>query len=124
MAHPGIDDRADAFLHDVVVFTGTIIPVPGTRRVIEQVVAAAGSISANRQEATSASSKKEFIRFNEIALRSAKECAVWLKACHAGKWGQQHACERLLDEANQIARILGAIVVSAKRGGSDNSRSH
>lgn len=111
----GIDERAAGFLHDVVTFIGTIAPVPGTRRVIEQLVAAAGSTNANRQEATSASSKKEFIRFNEIALRSAKESLVWLRACQAGGWGEPITCGRLLDEGQQITRILAAIVISAKR---------
>jgi four helix bundle protein len=64
MVQSGIDERAESFLRDVVIFIGTIDPVPGTRGVIEQLVGAAGSTSANRQEATSASSKKEFIRFN------------------------------------------------------------
>lgn len=100
----------------MIRFVVTIRPVPGTRRVIDQVVAAAGSVGANRQEATSASSKREFIRFNELALRSAKETVVWLRACESGQWGNQRACELLLDEAQQLARILGAIVVSAKGG--------
>ena len=115
MKEHGIDERAAIFQHDVIVFIATIAPVPGTRRVIEKLVASAGSVNANRQEATGASSKREFIRFNEIALRSAKESGVWLRACASGKWGLQSSCERLLDEAQQITRILAAIVISAKR---------
>jgi hypothetical protein len=76
MQQPRIDERMELFVHDVVIFVGTVAPVPGTRRV---------------------------------------------KACTAGAWGQQARCERLLDEANQIARILAAIVISAKHGGSPDS---
>jgi four helix bundle protein len=113
----GVDERAEAFLRDVVVYIATILPVPGTRRVIEQLVAAAGSVAANRQEACAASSKRELIRYNEIALRSAKESVVWLGACRAGTWGRLSECERLHDEAGQLARILAAIVISAKGRG-------
>jgi four helix bundle protein len=78
-------------------------------------VGASGSIAANREEATSASSRKEFIRFNEIALRSAKESALWLRACQATGIGDSRLSATLLDEAGQLARILGAIVVRSKR---------
>jgi four helix bundle protein len=111
----GIDERASAFFEDVIRFTQTIPSAPGTLRLIEQLVQTSGSIAANRQEATSASSKKEFIRFNKIALRSAKETTVWLRGCRAGEWGDQEECRRLLDESQQITRILAAIVIKAQR---------
>ncbi|MSO81966.1 MAG: four helix bundle protein [Acidobacteria bacterium] len=64
-----IDERALAFLCDVIRFVRTVRPEPGVRRLIDQLVASTGSIAANRQEAMSASSRREFIRFNEIVLR-------------------------------------------------------
>jgi four helix bundle protein len=73
----GIDERAFDFFCGVIRFVRTIQPEPGVRRLADQMVAAAGSIAANREEATSGSSRKEFIRYNEIALRSAKESVVW-----------------------------------------------
>jgi four helix bundle protein len=109
-----IDSRADRFSQDVVRFVGTIIPAPGNHRTMEQLVQSSGLVSANRQEAVSASSRREFIRCNEIALRSAKESGVWLRQCHAGDWGNARMRERLLDEAGQLARILGKTVVTSK----------
>jgi four helix bundle protein len=109
-----IDSRADRFSTDVVLFVSTILPAPGNHRTMEQLVQSSGSISANRQEAVSSSSRKEFIRYNEIALRSAKESGVWLRQCQAGNWGHAVMRERLIDEAGQLARILGKIVVTSK----------
>lgn len=109
-AAPGIDERSVCFYRDVIGFVKTIRSEPGTVRTIEQLVAAAGSIAANRCEAVEASSRKEFIRFNKLALRSAKECRVWLLGCQAGNWGQPTLCATLLDEAQQITRILIAII--------------
>jgi four helix bundle protein len=112
----GIDERAFDFFCGVIRFVRTIQPEPGVRRLADQMVAAAGSIAANREEATSGSTRKEFIRFNEIALRSAKESVVFLRACEATSLGEPRQCVSLLAEARQLARILGAIVVSSKNG--------
>ena len=112
----GIDERAFRFFCGVIRFIRTIRPEPGVRRLAEQMVGSSGSVAANREEATSASSRKEFIRYNEIALRSAKESALWLRACDATGLGDSRACATLLDEAQQLTRILAAIVISSKNG--------
>jgi four helix bundle protein len=114
---PGIDRRAQDFCEAVMRFVKTIAPEPGTRNAIDQLVDAAGGVSANRQEATSASSRREFIRFNEIALRCVKESGVWLRACQAAEWGEPQSRLRLLEETIHLKRIFGAIVVNSKRGG-------
>jgi four helix bundle protein len=110
----GIDERAFCLLCDVIAFVRTVRPEPGVRRLIDQLVASAGSVAANRQEAISASSRREFIRFNEIALRSANETVLWLRAFDAARLGNHDSAPVLLGEARQLARILGAIVVRAK----------
>lgn len=110
----GIDERSFRLLIDVLTFVDTIQKSPKTVRIIEQLVDAAGSIGSNREEALGGSSRKEFIRFNEIALRSANETVRWLRVCAAKQLGAQQQCTVLLDEARQLARILGRIVVSSK----------
>jgi len=111
----GVDERSFRFFVDVLSFVDTIEQGPKTNRLIEQLVDAAGSIGGNREEALGASSRKEFIRYNEIALRSANESVRWLRACAAKRLGSRERCVALLDEARQLARILGQIVVSSKR---------
>jgi four helix bundle protein len=110
-----IDERAFRFFCSVIRFVRTIQPEHGVRRLADQMVSAAGSIAANREEATSASSRREFIRYNEIALRSAKESVLWLRGCEDAGFGDRVLCPVLLDEARQIARILAAIILSTKR---------
>jgi four helix bundle protein len=111
----GIDERSFRFLCDVLAFVETIPTGPRTSKIIEQLVDAAGSIGSNREEALGGSSRREFIRFNEISLRGANESVRWLRACAARKIGEQQTCVSLLDEGRQLARILGKIVVTAKR---------
>ena len=116
----GIDERSFRFFCDVLSFVDTIPREPKTDRVVEQLVAAAGSIGGNREEARGASSRREFLRYNEIALRSANESARWLRACAARRLGERTTCVRLLDEARQMARILAQIVITTKRNGLDS----
>jgi four helix bundle protein len=111
----GIDERSFRFFCDVCQFVDDIAVSPKTTRLIEQLVDAAGSIGSNREEALGGSSKREFIRYNEVALRGANESARWLRACVARGYGDRVKGIRLLDEARQIAKILGKIVVTAKR---------
>jgi four helix bundle protein len=56
------------------------------------------------------------IRFNKLALRGARESEVWLHGCQTAGWGDQQSCRRLLDEADQLIRILVTIVKNTKRG--------
>jgi four helix bundle protein len=117
----GIDERSFRFFCDVLAFVETIPIGPRTSKVIEQLVDAAGSIGGNREEALGGSSHREFIRYNEISLRGANESLRWLRACAAKRVGSQDKCLPLLDEARQLARILGRIVITAKRRESDST---
>jgi four helix bundle protein len=112
----GIDERSFRFARDIVRFVRTIRYEPGVRQIIEQLVDASGSVGANRDEATGGSSRKEFIRYNEISLRSAKDSLRWLRLCAETGLGNQEMCLALINEARQLANILGAIVVRSKQG--------
>jgi four helix bundle protein len=110
-----IDERAFRFLCDAIEFVRKVRYEPGVRRLLDQLVASVGSIAANRAEAACASSRREFIRFNEIALRSANEAALWLRVFTATKIGDVQRAEVLLEESRQLARIVAAIVLSTRR---------
>jgi four helix bundle protein len=73
------------------------------------------AIGANLEEAKAGSSKRAFIRYVEIALRECRETAYWLRMYQALHLGSSDEVQSLRGEGEQIARILGAIVVSAKK---------
>jgi four helix bundle protein len=113
-----INERALAFACRVIEpFVASLIDKAGHRRIADQLVGAAGGIGSNLEEARAASSRREFVRYNEIALRESRESVFWLSICQRTALGDQIVCEELLDEARQIARIIAAIVVSTKRNG-------
>jgi four helix bundle protein len=115
----GIDERSFRFFCEVIGFIETIPRGPKTDKLIEQLADAAGSITGNRDEALGGSSRREFVRYNEIALRSANESVKWLRACAARRFGDQPLCRRLLDEGRQIAKIIAKIIITTKRNGLD-----
>jgi four helix bundle protein len=115
----GIDERSFRFFCNVMAFLETVSRGPKTDKLIEQLADAAGSVTGNRDEALGGSSRREFVRYNEIALRSANETVKWLRACAARRLGDQGQCTALLHEGRQIARIIAKIIITTKRNGLD-----
>ena len=75
----------------------------------------ATEVGANLEEAKAASSKREFVRDVEIALREAREASYWLRIFGALELAPAVEVNDLEGEADQIARILGWIFVRTKQ---------
>ena len=118
----GIDERAYRFYCDVVAFVETVPIGPTTSRIIGQLLDAAGSIGSNREEALSRSSTREIIHFNEISLRGANDSVRWLRACTTRRLGSQEKCVPLVDEGQQLARLLTRVLIRAKRDDESGGR--
>jgi len=73
------------------------------------------SVSANAEEAQAAQSKPDFISKNSIALKEARETHYWLRLLIAAEIMSEEKLAGLRDEAEELKRILGSIVVSARR---------
>lgn len=82
--------------------------------VLDQLVRSSTSIGANVVEAKGASSKKDYTKFFEIALKSAYETQYWLliikESCQKG----QERIIPLQKEAEEIAKILNSSVLTLK----------
>lgn len=82
--------------------------------VVDQLIRSATSIGANVVEAKSSSSKRDYLHFFEIALKSANETKYWLlvtKDAHP-KFGAE--IELLYREVEEISRVLGSSVLTLK----------
>jgi four helix bundle protein len=116
--HPRVDsinERALEFACQVIdPFVPSIPDRPGLRRIQDQLVGASGGIGSNLEEAQAASSRREFIRFCDIALRESRETNFWLRVCQRTRLGDQRVCEHLLGEGLQIAKIIASIIISTK----------
>lgn len=107
--------RAYGFSLAVIKF---VSPLPNQRIfwvIIDQLLRAATSVGANIVEAQAASSKKDFIKFYEIALKSASETKYWLCLLRdAGVLADTKKVEELLQEAIELSRILGSSLITLK----------
>ena len=106
--------RAYKFSLAVIKFINTL---PNSRVywvITDQLLRSATSIGANLIEAKSASSKRDFIRFYEIALKSANETKYWLCLLRDSDLGEKDKIKTLLQEVNQISNMLGSSVLTMK----------
>lgn len=85
---------------------------PEFRDIKRQLSKSATSIAANYIESQS-STYKEFIQKVRTALREANETQYWLYLLHNIKAGNVEHSQWLLNEIDQICKILGSIVSKA-----------
>ena len=81
----------------------------------QQLIRAGTSVGANMQEADAAESKKDFIHKTGIALKEAKEAHYWLRVVDATLLPNDAEVKALMQEARELALILGAIKVRASK---------
>ena len=113
---PEIVGRTFAFGVCVVKFCRTAGRTAGSERsLINQLLRSGTSIGANIEEGQAAQSRKDFISKNQIALKEARETVYWLRLMVGSGMSTTEAAAPLIREAVEICRILGAIVVRAKR---------
>lgn len=83
--------------------------------IADQLLRAGMSIGANLIEGNAASSRLEYKKFFEIALKSANETKYWLCLLKDSGIGNKARVEVLLQEATEIANMLAAGVIKLKR---------
>ena len=112
-----IRERTFEFALRIVKLCHELNRKPGASRDISRQLLKAGtSVGANTEEAQAGQSRPDFISKNSIALKEAREAHYWLRLLIAAKIMPEKKHTALRDEAEEIKRILGSIVVSAKRG--------
>jgi four helix bundle protein len=117
MAKPfDIRERAFLFACELVRVFPTERPLePPSWRVWSQAIAAGTSVGAHLEEADAASSRTHFISLNRGALREAREARFWLRLIVATKLRNHERVPPLAEEADQLVRIVSAIVKRASK---------
>ena len=88
---------------------------PIARALSYQILAAGTSVGSNYEESDGASSIADFLSKLRIALKEAKETRFRLKVCRrSGLLDAEF--EPLVQESDEIVRILGKIVHNTRRG--------
>jgi len=82
--------------------------------IIDQLIRSATSVGANVVEAKSSSSKKDYLNFFQIALKSANETIYWLILIRETVPEFKEEVAELLKEAEEISRVIGSSVLTLK----------
>lgn len=106
--------RCYHFSIDIIQFLGALPEKRVYWVISDQLLRSATSIGANIVEAKSSSSRKDFIRYYEIALKSANETKYWLGLLRDGIEAPKESINRLLAETGEVANMLGSSLLTLK----------
>ena len=96
--------RTYKFSLSIISFINALPNKRGFWTIGDQLIRSATSIGANLIEAKSSSSKRDFIKFYEIALKSANETKYWLYLLRDSYGELRPQCEELIKEIAEIMR--------------------
>jgi four helix bundle protein len=107
-------ERLYRFVLVLIKYLGTI-PYDSTSKIlINQLTRSSTSILANYIEGQSASSRKDFIKYFEISLKSANESKVWIELLRdTGKLTLPESI-RQLKELTEISNIFASSILTLK----------
>lgn len=106
--------RTYKFSLDIISFVNTLPNKRAFWVLGDQLLRCVTSIGANIIEAKASSSRREFIKFYEIALKSANESLYWLSLLKDSYNGLRNKCEPLINEAEEICKMLGSSILTLK----------
>ena len=109
-----IKHRAYQFAKDVVLFVGATRYNKIYHSIFDQLVRSATSIGANLVEGKAGSSKKDFLNFYTIALKSNNETKYWLCLIRDTVDIDKNKVIDLLKEADEISKIVAKIIITTK----------
>lgn len=110
-----LQERIYAWVLDLVNFIDGLRKNTSTRIMANQLLRSGTSIGANYVESQAGSSRKDFVNFLHISLKSANESKYWLKLLRDTKKGDKKTIEGLLGELEEISKILASSIITTKR---------
>ncbi len=82
--------------------------------IADQLIRSATSVGANMIEAQASSSRRDFIKFYEIALKSSNEAQYWLNLLKDSAPELSEKCEELIKENLEISKMIASSVLTLK----------
>ncbi len=106
--------RMYAFTLNLLDFIDNLPKDNTSRRIGDQLIRSGTSIISNFVEGQSASSKREFINYMNISLKSCNESKLWVSLLKDSGKADQDISKVILDELIQFGKILASIILSSK----------
>ncbi len=105
-----LEERLGEFFERIIVLCKKCPMNPVSSRIISQLVADGGSLSANYAEASEAMSRKDFVKSIKICRKEAKESRVWLKGLKIAVDFKDPEFDALIQEATEFIYIFTSIL--------------
>lgn len=110
-----LSERSFRFSCDTYDYCEDLVRLRGLPcHVAHQLFDAAGSVGANRAEAKSSYTDREFAAKNSIVLRECREARFWLRLADVKALGNRSTRSRLLQEADELVSIYSKVVQKLK----------
>lgn len=106
--------RCYYFSIEVIKFLETLPEKKVYWVIVNQLLRSATSIGANIVEAKASSSRKDFIKFYDIVLKSANESKYWFGLLRDATEADKSKVAKLLKELEEISKMLGASLLTLK----------
>ena len=106
--------RAYKLSLEIIKFINELPNKRGFWSIGDQLLRSVTSIGANMIEAQAASSRKDFIKYYEIALKSSNEAKYWLCLLRDSYPELKTRCEIILSETIEISNMLGSSILTLK----------
>jgi len=82
--------------------------------ILDQLIRSATSVGANITEGGYAASKKDFINYFQISVKSSSETEYWLSILKEITTNEKQTISELLDESIQLRKIISTIILNTK----------
>lgn len=112
-----LEDRLIDFAAKIIALVGLLPKTFAGKHVSEQMLRSGTSPAPNYGEARGAESRADFIHKLAVALKEMNETKIWLKMIIRARMLAESTVHEVLDECQQLSRMLNASVQTAKRNG-------
>ena len=108
-----IEERLIDFAVRIIKVCDALANKPAEKHIRGQLLRSGTSPAPNYGEARGAESGKDFLHKLKIVLKELNETRIWLKIIIRAELMPEHRLEALLDECNQLCRIISASIQTA-----------
>ena len=112
-----LSERLLDFAADILKLIAQLNKTTVGRHIGSQLTRSGTSAGANYEEACGAESRADFIHKLQLVLKELKESRYWLRLIERANLlpGQRVSLEALLQEADELTKIIAKSIVTAKK---------
>ena len=107
--------KSYAFAVRIVRLSQFLVKEKQAFQLADQIRRSGTSIGANVEEAVGGQSRKDFVSKCSIAYKEARETHYWLRLLRDTECLELRLAESMMNDAEELKRILAAIILSAQR---------